>query len=223
MKKEERYEKAIEAIRRINFGDTSHVYGLWCLLRPEARYFATKLLCVKNDTRLCEIDDIMQESYFAIIKTLQKYKFANYDMGNLYQFIAYYKNEIRAQTREIRAMSRRHDPMKEKSSLDECFADDNEGTILDLLPDPVATMRFEERVRVIYINELRSSLNKLMEYLSEQEKRVIYLRYFQLFSITKTANETSLNERTIIDIEKRALNKMRLHSEEVNLRSFIMD
>lgn len=222
MKKEERYKNAIECIIKIKSGDISYIYGLWLFLKPEAMRESKRLLSY-TESRLCDLDDMMQESYFALLSTLDRYCFKCYDLDNLYQFIAYYKNAIRRSTSKMRALYLRHDPMLNTCSFDKKIGDDEEDDFFNFTPDETAEMRYQDVVQAIYLNDLRRAIKNLMEVLTPKESTVITEKYFNDLTFMQIASKHKIPIRVVIDTEKRALHKMKVFSEQVNLRSFLID
>ena len=156
------------------------------------------------------------------MRTLDKYCFTAYDNDNLYQFIAWYKNEIRAQTRKLRAVDRKPDPLLNAKSMDAAAFDDGEKTNADLVPDPNSFLEFEDQVTYVFLSELRDALFTLISNLSDKEKRVIEERYFDCRLLKDIASGMHIKERSVIDIERTALLKLKIHESEVHLRSFLV-
>lgn len=221
MKKEERYATAINAIIGIKNGNDALIYKLWLALLPEAKKESARLLTYVHPG-LCDMEDMLQESYFALLRTLDKYCFTAYDNDNLYQFIAWYKNEIRAQTRKLRAVDRKPDPQLNAKSMDAAAFDDGEKTNADLVPDPNSFLEFEDQVTYVFLSELRDALFTLISNLSDKEKRVIEERYFDCRLLKDIAIGMHIKERSVIDIERTALLKLKIHESEVHLRSFLV-
>ena len=158
MKKVERYERALITIAEILNGNDKLAYKLWLILLPEAKKESARLLAYTN-SNICDMEDMLQESYFALLRTLDKYTFTAYDSDNLYQFIAWYKNAIRAQTRKLRAVDRKPDPLLNAQSMEASAFDDGEKTNADLVPDPNSFLAFEDQIDYVFNSELKAARN----------------------------------------------------------------
>lgn len=223
MKKEERYANAIECIKEIKSGGTNYILSLWRLLLPEASHYSARLLS-NSSSRLCDLDDMMQESYFALLKALDTVCFINFDLDNLYQFIAYYKWCIRGQTDKIRGVGLKHDPMLNPLSLDQRLGDgeSDDDDYHRYIPDESAEEDIRKKEHQRYLSELKKAFAEYDSFLDPLEIKVIHMRYYEGKSTPEIAEAINRNTGYVNTLEHSAFLKYRTAYHGIDLKSFLI-
>ena len=109
---------------------------------------------------------------------------------------------------EVKKVKELQSIIKEPSSLDATFSDDDETTVGDLVADESIDVMHD-----IYQEELTKSINKVLSTLDDKEREVIRLRFGMDTGKPKTLNEIGeifdLSKERIRQIEEKALKKLR--------------
>lgn len=95
--------------------------------------------------------------------------------------------------------------MKQEADIDQL-----EGTVM-------LSLSFEDIYRS-YTEEHHGEIEEVIEVLNENEKQVIYLRYFRGLSFQEISEETGKNSSTLRTLHERALKKMLKFFEAKGLR-----
>lgn len=109
---------------------------------------------------------------------------------------------------EIKKVKELQSIVKEPTSLDATFSDDDETTVGDLVAD-----ESEDIMKDLYQEELVKSINKVLSTLDDKEREVVRLRFGMDNGKPKTLSEIGaifdLSKERIRQIEDKALKKLR--------------
>lgn len=210
-------------IKEIKNGDYNSINNLWATLLPITKKLAFRLLFNRGSTDLFDAEDIVNESYFAIRQAIEHCKFVTWDDKEICSFIRYYKFCIRGQTMKLRGIYCKHDPIRNAKSFDAKLKDDSDDfTLANVTEDIISSKQFEDVLLSVYQKELHSALNTLIKlYLPEQEKLVIYAKYYDNRTDLEIAKALGITAGDVRAIESRAIFKLRCHQEEVKLSAFL--
>lgn len=230
MKKEERFSLAYHLILNAKGKKTltqTELYEIWKIIFPETLNIINNYApTLKSGNRLYDNDDLIVESYFAFLEAFNRAKFDRGSMKEFYEFFGLYKCCVRSQTAKTRAVYKENDPVKVALSLDQPIDAandilDNDSNLGEISADPQAENKIKQIIQNEYLTQLKSALNALEKYLTENERIVIKAFYYKGLKTEQIAAELKLSKASVLQLEKRALFKYRSHAEEVSLRSFL--
>ena len=109
---------------------------------------------------------------------------------------------------EIKKVKELQSIVKEPTSLDATFSDDDETTVGDLVADET-----EDVMKSLYQEELTKTIDKVLSTLDDKEREVIRFRFGMIDGKAKTLSEIGkifdLSKERIRQIEDKALKKLR--------------
>lgn len=109
---------------------------------------------------------------------------------------------------EVKKVKELQSVIKEPSSLDATFSDDDETTVGDLVADET-----EDVMQNLYQEELTKAIDKVLSTLDDKEREVIRFRFGMIDGKAKTLSEIGkifdLSKERIRQIEDKALKKLR--------------
>ena len=109
---------------------------------------------------------------------------------------------------EVKKVKELQSVIKEPSSLDATFSDDDETTVGDLVADET-----EDVMKNLYQEELTKAIDKVLSTLDDKEREVIRFRFGMIDGKAKTLSEIGkifdLSKERIRQIEDKALKKLR--------------
>ena len=109
---------------------------------------------------------------------------------------------------EVKKVKELQSVIKEPSSLDAPFSDDDETTVGDLVADET-----EDVMKNLYQEELTKAIDKVLSTLDDKEREVIRFRFGMIDGKAKTLSEIGkifdLSKERIRQIEDKALKKLR--------------
>ena len=109
---------------------------------------------------------------------------------------------------EVKKVKELQSVIKEPSSLDATFGDDDETTVGDLVADET-----EDVMKNLYQEELTKTIDKVLSTLDDKEREVIRFRFGMVDGKAKTLSEIGkifdLSKERIRQIEDKALKKLR--------------
>ena len=111
---------------------------------------------------------------------------------------------------------------KQPGSLDAPIGEDGESRLGDFIPSDAASAEDE-----VAASALGDQLHDLLSELSERERRVVRMRFGigpeREHSLEEVGRELSLTRERIRQIERRALEKLRVRSKDRDLQSYLRD
>ena len=110
------------------------------------------------------------------------------------------------------------DPLESALSLDASLLDGEDDPFI--LADVVADPRAEQDMENLEEIERQESVRRVVNSLSEEQRRVILLRYFHNMTREQTAQRLHLTKTVANAIEQKALRVLRHPSRSKNLRQF---
>lgn len=172
------------------------------------------------------LEDFEQEGFFAVKRAAE---YHDPEKGAFLTALQYsVKHQIREATigghgrymttEEGKTVRLPADPLSSASSLDEQLpSDDDDRTIADMVADPAAVQEFESLEKSLYLETLRPVLDKALEKLTEQQRKVIFQRFYEKLSLRQAAELDGVTRERVRQIEQNALRAMRRNA---SLRRF---
>lgn len=188
-----------ELVLRIKDGEEDLIPSLWDRILPSLRYYSSEYY--RNHKARCdqvgiEEEDLMQESYFALLKALSTYE-ANRD----YTFITHLRYPCRnhfAKCIKLRAARRTPDALNSTTiSIDATVSADNDLMYAEVIPDPHAEEAFTEMERTQLRHEVQHEVSCAVARLPERENTITVMHAFQGFSFTECSKVLNIKESTL--------------------------
>lgn len=157
-----------------------------------------------------ELTDLRQECYPAFLRAVNSFR----DEKDL-QFTAFLEYPVRnaaAQLLCIRNADRvNHKPLDNAVSLDKPIetSDGDAGTLGDIIPDEQSAVPFEQVLQQVADDHTRSVLMEALEKLTEQERNVIIMIFFEGRTAQEVGQIVGLSGERIRQIKAKALRRLR--------------
>lgn len=202
-------------------GNEAALAQLWEINRPVLRtmfwrwYDRNRSIA---DAAGLTLEDFEQEGFFAVKRAAE---YHDPEKGSFLTALQYFvKHQIQAATigghgrymttedgKKVRTMA---DPLCSASSLDEQLpSDDDDRSLVDVVPDPAAAQAFESVERDIYTEQLRAALDKALAMLPEQQREVIRARFFEKLTLTQAGESVGVSGSRAAQLENYGLRAMR--------------
>lgn len=157
-----------------------------------------------------ELCDLRQECYSAFLLAVKSYK-ADSEL----QFTSYLNYPIRNTAAELlgihNAERTNHKPLDNAVSLDKPIeaADNDNMTLADVIPDTESAEPFERVLQEVADDHARAVLCEALEKLTEQERDVIVMIFFEGKTAQAIAAERGVSCERISQIKRKAIKKLR--------------
>lgn len=193
-----------ELALRIKAGERDLLPVLWEQVRRYVEWQARKTADWLGGGYGVVADDLVQGGYFALLAAVEAY-----NEKTEFKFLTFLKVALRnafADVAGLRTKKRKLDPINCALSLEEPIEKDGDSfTIADALPDNRAEQAFDE----IEQRELLEIIARALDTLSEQQKRVILLRYWDGLSLDDVSHVVGTAKGTTAKLERKALMRLR--------------
>lgn len=164
------------------------------------------------------LEDFEQEGFFAV---KQAAEYHDPEKGSFLTALQYFvKHQIRAvtigghgrymTTEEGKTVRIPANPLNRAVSLDEQLpGEDDDRSLVDVVPDPAAAQAFERVERDIYTEQLRAALDKALAMLPEQQQEVIRGRFLEKLTLKQAGECVGVSGSRAAQIEDQGLRAMR--------------
>lgn len=172
------------------------------------------------------LEDFEQEGFFAVKRAAE---YHDPEKGSFLTALQYFvKHQIRSATigghgrymttEEGKTVRLPADPLSSASSLDEQLPSDNDDrSLVDVVPDPSSALAFENVERDIYTEQLRAALDKALAMLPEQQREVVRGRFFEKLTLKQAGECVGVSASRAAQLEYYGLRAMRRNA---SLRRF---
>lgn len=210
-------------------GNEAALAQLWEINRPVLRtmfwrwYDRNRSIA---DAAGLTLEDFEQEGFFAVKRAAE---YHDPEKGAFLTALQYsVKHQIREATigghgrymttEEGKTVRLPADPLSSASSLDEQLPSDNDDrSLVDVVPDPSSALAFENVERDIYTEQLRAALDKALAMLPEQQREVIRGRFFEKLTLKQAGECVGVSASRAAQLEAYGLRAMRRNA---SLRRF---
>jgi RNA polymerase sporulation-specific sigma factor len=169
-----------------------------------------------------ELDDLIQEGYFAMLEAVKGYK-----QENEYKFLTYIDYPFLNRYNTLignRTGRAKSEPLNNAKSLDEPLgAEDGTFTLSDTITDENSESLFDEALQKGYLQSLHDALEKGMEQLIPEQRTTIQCRYFEKQTLQKTADKIGCSRERVRQHEQKALRVFRKPKIARTLIPFLYD
>lgn len=202
-------------------GNEAALAQLWEINRPVLRtmfwrwYDRNRSIA---DAAGLTLEDFEQEGFFAVKRAAE---YHDPEKGAFLTALQYsVKHQIREATigghgrymttEEGKTVRIPADPLSSASSLDEQLpSDDDDRSLVDVVPDPSSALAFENVERDIYTEQLRAALDKALAMLPEQQREVIRGRFFEKLTLKQAGECVGVSGSRAAQLENYGLRAMR--------------
>ncbi len=169
-----------------------------------------------------ELDDLIQEGYFAMLDAVKGYK-----PESEYKFLTYidypFMNRYNALTGN-RTSRTKNEPLNSAKSLDEPLGAENDTfTLADTITDENSTAPFDEVLQNDYLRALHIALEKGMEQMISEQRAAIQCRYYEGRTLQDTGELIGCSREQTRQHEAKALRVFRKPKIARTLRPFLYD
>ena len=192
-------------------GDGSALLELWGSVRGYCRRHAQRW-----SGRGADREDLTQATFLALYEAVRRFDPAR---GT---FIAVFAFALRGAFRTAvyggRSKRQQLDPIHAALSLDAPLGDDEDGgELADFIEDEKAAAAFEQ----VENKGVAEAVRNALEALTEAERRVLYLLYWDNLTQAEAAQELDMTEKSLKCIEASALRHLRHPTISKTLSSFL--
>lgn len=207
-----------ELAELIKNGDDGYIPQLWEQVRKFIMKMAYAYYDRHPDIRGIEIDDLIQQGYFAVVNAVNYYK---PDLD--YKFTTYLSRTLQTAFNELsgkrnsRGLS--NDALEQTISLDEIKYSESDTTLLDTIADE--TDIESDVCESDYNYHLRQVLNAALAELSEKKNNMITLYYFFGLSMSDISKAMDCSRTLVGKQIEAALHSMRTGPYRKQLYEFM--
>ncbi len=176
-------------------GDTGALDPLW----QNVRRFVYGFVRRYKETQTVDFDDLMQSAFIGVYEAAQRY---DPDKGAFLTIAEWYIRKACRDTLDIRTNTAQIVCV----SLNKPLGDDQDGATLEELLKDENIAPFDEGITT---EELRRDVCGAVARLSDQDRKVIQMRYFDGQSLQQTADALNMNMGQVTRVQTRALRSLR--------------
>lgn len=201
---------------KIQDGNSDLIIELWENVKKFIRVKAADQFNRMQGRDGNEIEDFMQQGYFAFI-----YAVEHFDRNSGFKFLAYIKAPLQTAFAEASGYrTEKRDPLNNCISLDMPL-DDSEGsdTLLSSVEDPANGI--EDIERKIWREQLKETILKALEALPDVQRAIIEDRYYKSKTIKEISQERDEPPDKIQREERKALDILHRGSKKTGIEEFI--
>lgn len=193
-----------ELAQQIQQGERDLILPLWEQVRRYAHDRAYKWHRATGGRGGVTLDDLEQEGFIALLEALEGWD------EKAGPFLPWYSLRLKAAFTAAtaqRTQRDRKDPLESALSLDAPLLDglDDPFILADVVADPRAEQDMENLEEI----ERQESVRRVVNSLSEEQRRVILLRYYHDMTREQTAQRLHLTRTRVNTIEQKALRILR--------------
>lgn len=170
---------------------------------------------VDETGNVVEVDDLVQNGYFAMIRAVRLFK---PESGNYITVLVYC-----LKTAFNEALGRMNkDPLRRAISLDAPLNEDpDSNTLLDIQADTENEYQFDDVEEKVWCEELRNALEKAASELPPRQREIIFRRYALNKTLKEIGDFAGLSKEYIRQTERGAFKAMR--KKQYGLEKFLDD
>ena len=207
-----------ELVIQIQDGNSELILDLWENVKKLITKKAIDQYNRMNGTDGNEIEDFIQQAYFAFI-----YAIEHFDRNSGFKFTTYLTDPLRNAFREASGYrTSKRDPINNCLSLDLPLDDtDDSDTLLSSIEDP--SNQIENIEENIWLQQLKTILIKALEILPEDQRKIIEDRYFKSKTIEEIAQELNIPGNKVRASERNAYDSLFKNRKKTGIEQFVDD
>jgi len=208
-----------ELAMRIAAGEEKLKLQLWQQLEKLIKIKANRFYyaCSINGVARFEEDDLVQESYFAMLKAVEYY---NQDRG--YAFTTYLCYTLKTAFAEVagtRRPTQRNDGIKYSVSVDAPLNDDSSETFAEIIPSNTDVEA--DVIEKVSNQELHNALEAALKTLTKTQEKILRGIFYDNMTTEQLAETASCTHQNISLEKSKALEKLYRERKENNLETFL--
>ena len=205
-----------ELAMRIQSGERELIPQLWEQVKGFVSWQARRRYMLTGGLGGVEIEDLAQSGFLALIEAVDYFK-----PDGEYKFLTCLGICLKTAFAEAGGYrTSKVDPLNNCLSLDLPLGDDPDGdTLLDLQADP--TDPTEAAERRIWLEQLRTTLDRAMQDLTEEERDLLHRRYWEEQTLEEIAGDRGVTSGRIKQQEQNAFQKLRYRKYRSGLAQFV--
>ncbi|MDD3569621.1 MAG: sigma-70 family RNA polymerase sigma factor [Lachnospiraceae bacterium] len=199
-----------ELIIKINQGHIELFSTLWEQVRRLVCAYANRYFTLYGDTFAktgIEVEDLVQEGYFALLDAVQAYK---PDSG--YKFITFMRYPLKNHFNEVlgfRTAKGRNSTLSNAISLDKPTDGTEDMVLGDSVPDVGAQEEMQNVIENEYLRKLHEDLQISIGGLEDDQRDVVISHYFNGIAFADIALKVKKNYSMVKTLEQNALRRLR--------------
>lgn len=189
-------------------GNSEYLEKLWNNVVRFVRKRAGQILAISYRDYSVELDDLVQEAYFAFLKAVKSY---NPSGGKTFVgWLDYYLRNCFARITGYDRKTKQIDQTRCCESLDAPIMDASGNRIkLDLLQDPESEQALNEAEECALAPQLHNDLERALSLLPEDSARILRMRFYFELTQEQTAQIMGMKRSQVASIEHAAFIKIR--------------
>lgn len=208
-----------ELAMRIAAGEEKLKLQLWQQLEKLIKIKANRFYyaCSINSVARFEEDDLVQESYFAMLKAVEYY---NQDSGYAFTTYLHYTLKIAfAEVAGTRRPKQRNDGIKYSVSTDAPLNDESDETYADIIPSNTDVE--SDVIEKLSNKELHNALEAALKTLTKTQEKILRGIFYDNMTMEQLAKVASCTHQNISLEKNKALKKLYQERKENNLEAFL--
>lgn len=213
-----------DLVMRIKNGEEELIPKLWEQVKDLIAWKARGYFNLHSiDSNLhYDVDDLIQESYFAMLQAIRYYKPGEWRFSTyLGQTIKTAFAIVSGKRTPRQRSNPLNDPFKVCASLDAPLTDDADETLLDVIP--AADNKYEHVEDKLYNEQLHNALDSAMSTLSKEKSQLLRELYYDGRTEIELSEKYRCSTQNIDNKKYDALNKLRFERKENGLEAFLSD
>lgn len=149
-----------------------------------------------------EVDDLIQESYFAMLKAIDSYR---PEKG--YQFLTYMTAHLKNACNGLIGARGKRQPLNRAKSLDAPISHEEETPLLDTIPD--ASMHWEDVEERLFQEQLKADMAVILGDLEPEHRDILQKLYYGRMTVPEAASSCGMMESHVVSVKEKALRQLR--------------
>ena len=205
-----------ELVIKIQDGETDLILNLWEQVEKLIRGKAIEQYNKMKGTDGNEIDDFIQQGYFAFV-----YAIEHFERNCGYKFTTYIDAPLKTAFAELSGYrTQKRNPLNNCISLDIPLDDSGDSdTLLSFIEEP--GNRIEDLERKIWREQLKETILKAMEALPDGQRAIIEDRYYKLKTAAEISQERDISQDKIRQEENKALDLLYRERKKTGIEEFV--
>lgn len=198
---------------QIQSGRTDLYLKLWSRVKRFVGKLAYSRMAVTlayRNTRGCEVDDLIQSGYIALVEAVKTYRAVGA------HFLTWYSYYLRKAFRDAMGLRRKDDLLDYCFSLDAERYDDDTETWLDSVPDDEDGLADAENR--LYQAQLREAIDKALDEIPERQALIVRRIDLEGKTLADAGEEIGLTYQRVSQLRKQAYRHLQY---DKGLRSFV--
>lgn len=207
-----------ELVALIQAGDRARLAELWGQVERFVAMQANKRLVLSGGMGGVEFGDLYDAGYIAMVAAVE-----TFDQDAGCSFIGWLVLALKTAFAEAGGYrSKRRNPLDTAASLDAPAGESEDGATLgDLQTDPEAVQAFQDVEDGIYLDQLRTALDRALAALPERQGATLRRRYYQDQTLEEIAANEGVHKETVRQWENKGLRAIRRSKARLELEQFI--